>query len=154
MLVFPGPAPVRFDTPYLRLDPAQDRVGFRAPVTTELEVQVSPRGRRAVLTALTAALRRCLHGSGEPRCPQPSARSVPGSLTGRIVTPLAQSTRVSVGSAARGVLRVQGTASVTGTYTGLTFDNQQTKHSGTVSVPIAATAVAVPPARIAWTAPT
>jgi hypothetical protein len=151
-LLFPGAVPIRFDTPYLQLDPTQDSVAFGANPTTLVDVMASREGEKQAVSAVSAVLKACLAGHGDVRCPQPSERFVPGSLRGTVAAPLDR-LAVSVESGAAGVLGVTGSVRVTGTYRRLDFENRAAAGHGNVTLPIHARSYAVPPLAIAWTRP-
>lgn len=154
VLLFPGALPITFDTPYLQLAPGTSSVQLQSPVDTPLTVEVSTPGRAAVLTALRTAFTPCVIGtaSADPRCPLPTARSVPDSLRGTMVGAFAPDAKVTVDATSTGRIDVSGHVQVRGSYTELDFDDLPVSRSGTVSVPISATAYATPPLRLSWLA--
>ena len=151
-LFFPGALPITFDTPYLQLAPGTSSVQLQAPVDSPLTVEVSAQGRAAMLTALRTAFTPCVTGTpaADPRCPLPSARGVPGSLRGTIVGSFAPDAKVTVDAGSTGRIDVSGHVQVRGSYSELDFDDLPVHRSGTVSVPIAATAYAASPLRLTW----
>ncbi|MDP9094085.1 MAG: hypothetical protein M3N95_14435 [Actinomycetota bacterium] len=155
VLMFPGAIPIRFDSAYLQLSRATSSVPLTGPALTDVAVDITPQGRQAALTALAAALRPCLVGapSADPRCPMPSQRAVPDSLHGTLVGGLGAGTSVTVGADASGVLDISATPRVRGSYQLLDFNNIAVTQSGTVSVPVRASAYAVAPLRVQWLAP-
>jgi hypothetical protein len=155
-LVFPGAAPVTFDTPTLQLAEPGRVVRFADPAETELEVTVSPEGHRIVATAVAAALQSCLSApSPDPLCPlPPGSRVVPGTVRGTPTGAVANALSVTVGAGADGRLDVSGQVPVTGRYTQLTFDNQPTtKQLNRYPIRVRAHASAVAPQRIVWDTP-
>jgi hypothetical protein len=152
VLMFPGAIPIRFDTPYLQLSQATSSVQLTGPTVNDLVVEITPQGRQAAQTALAAAFRPCLAGapSADPRCPMPSQRAVPGSLHGTLTSGLGAGISVTVASDSSGVLDISATPKVLGSYQLLNFNNLAVTQSGTVSVPIHASAYAVAPLHIAW----
>jgi hypothetical protein len=152
VLVFPGAAPVRLDTPYLKLSAAQSGVDFDSGATTEVDVVVTDAGRRQADELVAANLLACVSGRGPRTCPLPDSRYVPGSLRGRLASAHPALT-VSVDDSAAGVIEVTGSASVVGTYRRLSFQNRVTGGQGSVVVPIRAQAYAVSPLRFSWTRP-
>jgi hypothetical protein len=85
-LLFPGALPVRVDTPYLELDPAEDYVAFGAQSTTPIVLQVSAAAGKD-LPAARRALRAWKHPRDDqgrhpgqpdrPRLAQPGRRAPP-----------------------------------------------------------------------------
>lgn len=155
VLLFPGALPLRFDTPYLELDPGTSSVRLSDGTDTPVDVQVSAAGRKAVTAAVRTALAECLGGgSVDPRCPVPSDRYVPGSLRGRLGPSAVSNLSLTVAPDPNGVIRISGRAiPVTGRYRVLDFENLPVTRSGTVKLPVAAQAVAVAPLRIGWSDP-
>jgi hypothetical protein len=153
-LLFPGPVPITFDTPYLQLAAGPDQVGFGTEGTVRVLVDVSPAGRQAAFRAARAALLACLHGIQDVRCPVPDARYVPGSLRGRVVGPLrASDFTVTVEDTGPGVLTASGKVLVQATYRRLGFTNRPVAGRGRVSLPFKVRGFAVPPLTMTWTTP-
>jgi hypothetical protein len=151
-LLFPGALPLRFDSGYLQLASGSRYLGFNSPTNTTLQVQVSPAGRQAVQAALSSALDSCFAGSGNPAstCPLPSARYVPGSLKGTVGNVSTDRLSVRVGKGPAGMLSVSGTATFTGSYERLAYDNVPKSGSGSITLPLHASAYAVAPLRLWW----
>ncbi|MCU1657467.1 MAG: hypothetical protein JWO57_2123 [Pseudonocardiales bacterium] len=154
LLLFPGALPIRFDTPYLELDPATSGVRLSGPDQTELTVQVSAAGRTAVDSAVAAGVRSCLGGAphADPRCPLPSDRSVPGSLRATVPANVAKSLVLSVARDARGVIQVTARLKLAGQYAELDFDNLPVIRKGAVTLSLQAKAFARTPILIDWQA--
>ncbi len=152
VLVFPGAAPVRLDSPYLQLSAAQSGVDFDSGATTEVDVVVSDAGRRQADELVGANLLACVSGRGPRTCPLPDSRYVPGSLRGRLVSAHPVLT-VSVADSAAGVIEVTGTASVVATYKRLSFQNRVTAGQGSLALPVRAQAYAVNPLTFSWVRP-
>ncbi|MGI8679274.1 MAG: hypothetical protein ACR2LX_11415 [Jatrophihabitans sp.] len=150
VLMFPGAVPIRFDSPYLTLKASDDLVSFASGPTADVYVDVSDAGEKAVITALTAALRPCLTGGKDPRCPQPTGRTIPGTVKAAPAGPVADKLSVDVGNDPEGTLDITGTVHVTGTYRSLGFDNRTNTKTGAFDVPVHATAYAVAPVQITW----
>ena len=135
MLLFPGALPVRFDTPYLRLDPATRAVGFG--VGRRLAVRIEAPGRpTGLLTARSAhALRACAAAGQLVDRParNPSPRYVPGSLRGRLAS-LRCTYRVT--SEAAGAIAITGTAFVRGSYRTLDYENVARTDRGRIVLPV------------------
>jgi hypothetical protein len=148
-LLFPGAVPVRFDTPFLQVDPSTAAVGFGGPATTDVRVEPTPAARAALTRQLTANLTRCVTAARpDPQCPLPSPRTVPGSLHGRIA-PSSFTFRVS--STAAGPITVSGTAICLGRYRTLSYDNVVRTVSGRVPLPADAMAYPVAPLTLHFT---
>lgn len=152
VLLFPGAVPVRFDTSYLQLSPAQAAVDFGAGPTTDVGVTVSDAGRRRAESLVAAAFLGCLSGRGDRSCPLPSDRYVPGSLRGALVATPPNLT-VTVGDQPTGVLEVAGDVAVVGTYRRLNFENRPSTGKGRVVVPVLASSFALAPLAFSWTRP-
>jgi hypothetical protein len=150
-LIFPGAVPITFDTPYLQLNAAEDSIGFGTQPDTEVFVEVSRAGRTAAVGAVGDALRSCLTGGADVRCPQPSERYVPGTLRGTLTEPLAGNLTVTLTDSPDGVLDVVGSQPVrASSFRRLTFTNQPVAGRGRVVLPVHARAFAVRPLTVAW----
>jgi hypothetical protein len=142
-LLFPGAVPVRFDNPYLQLDPATSSVGFAGPARVDVRVEPTPAARAALTRQLTSRLTTCVSAARpDPQCPLPTPRTVPGSLHGRIASP---SYTFRVSSAAAGAITVTGTAIFVGRYRSLTYDNVARSVRARVPLPVDAMAYPVAP---------
>jgi hypothetical protein len=153
LLIFPGAVPIKFDSPSLRLRPGARSVKLAAQPQTLLAGQLTEAGSGAVRAAVEIALRACLAGTkaADPRCPLPAARAVPGTL--RAIVSAADVRRAAVIELApspSGVVAVSGTIKLAGRYTALDFENQPVMESGTVSLPLTASAYATDPITINW----
>lgn len=151
VLLFPGAAPVRFDTPFL-VDGPSAGVRFGAGATVVRPV-LSRAGQLAAIGAASAALRRCLHpasGASSAACPLPSGRVMPGSVRGRPVTALGDHLHARLVAGPAGVLQVSGHAEVAARYQRLTFRNQVQAAHGRVRLPVRARGLAVPPLQLRW----
>jgi hypothetical protein len=146
-LLFPGAIPIEFDSPYLQLDPRFDTVRLGGADDTKLTVDVTAAGRTAIGRRLTAALRKCV-GAGVRAgrdCPLPSARVIPGSLSGALADHVADNLRYQVGRSPSGLISVSGTVPFHGTFRRLTFDNVPVVAHGSLRLPVTAYAYAVVP---------
>ncbi|HEV7193712.1 MAG TPA: hypothetical protein VGN35_10975 [Jatrophihabitantaceae bacterium] len=150
VLMFPGAIPMRFDTPYLQLEPSSGIVQLNSQANADLSVTVTPSGAAAVLAALQQALPACLAGApaAAPTCPRPSPRAVPGSLRGSLQGPLKPTISVATGSS--GMIDVTARATVDGSYQLLNFNNIALTERGRVTLPLQASAFAVSPIRLTW----
>jgi hypothetical protein len=150
VLLFPGMLPIRFDTPYLQLDPVADNVTLESLSTTYVHVELTGAGRAAMVSAVRAGIQQCVQGgAANAACPLPDERYVPHSVRGqlrgmRVVDVSLDST------AAAGVVRFEGTAPVTGSWQRLDFDNRQHTGHGTASLTIRAIAYATAPLQLQW----
>jgi hypothetical protein len=155
VLMFPGAVPIRYDSPYLELDPATASVSFASSSTTEVTARVSEAGRQAVTGALVDMITKCL--SDGPRaganCPQPETRYVPGTLRGTLVGDTARGLIIDLEATDVGRLDVSGHVRLRGHYRRLTFSNQPRTKSGRIELSVQATGFAVRPLRLAWGAP-
>ncbi|MGH8960547.1 MAG: hypothetical protein ACRDWT_04975 [Jatrophihabitantaceae bacterium] len=152
-LLFPGAVPVRFDTPYLQVAAGTGRVTFGTGHEVDLTVAVSAAGRRAVAGALAAGLSNCFTGTrADLRCPLPSDRFVPGSLSGRLAGSVADRMQLDVAATDSGLIDVSGTVPFVGTYRELDFNDIASTHRGTVQIPLASTTY-IKPIQLQWLAP-
>jgi hypothetical protein len=149
-LMFPGALPIRLDTPYVQLDPERSYVAFESPTTIGVDVEVSTAGRAAVRQAIRAKLRRCLAAAGDPTCPLPDERYVPGSISGTLKDDL-HNLSIELASDAVGTFDVDGSVAVSGRYQRLDFRNQPISGHGAVQLSVHATAYAVAPLTVRWT---
>jgi hypothetical protein len=146
--VFPGAAPITFDTPYLDLDPAQSTISFATESEIDVGVEVSAAGRRAARAAVTAALTRCVTSAPAVTCPVPSGRFVPGSLHGTISS--ANYTVTLDESAAAGVIDVTAQVPFRGSYRRLGFTNRARAGTGSATIDVHALAYAAAPLSVHW----
>ncbi|HEV7206703.1 MAG TPA: hypothetical protein VGN18_19015 [Jatrophihabitans sp.] len=152
--LFPGAVPIRFDTGYLELDPEHSAVTFAGDPTTQVFPRVSDAGERAVVAAVATALRRCLAGAADLRCPLPDGgRAVPGSVRGRLASDLTQGVSVDLADGAAGALKVTGDVKVHGSYRTLSFRNVTTTTTGIFTLPVLATTYARAPVVTSWDPP-
>jgi hypothetical protein len=155
MLLFPGAAPIRFDSVDLAVGPS-DGVTFGAHRPTVVRAVVSRTGRLAAIGAVTAALHDCLSptngqsASGNPACPLPPGRYVPGSVRGAPLGPPANHLHVRLAPSPAGVLEVTGRVRVRAHYRRLTFRNQVVAGRGRVTLPVRARGYAGNPLRLRW----
>jgi hypothetical protein len=154
VLLFPGAVPVAFDTPYLQLDPTRSSVGFGTGTDNDVTVPVSAAGRSAVGQALAAALKGCFAAAAPAAstCPLPSDRYVPASLAGTLVGDVPAAMRVGLAANSAGVIQIGGQIGFTGRYRVLDFNNIAVPKTGSVDLPLTATAYAVKPIVIRWSA--
>lgn len=150
VLVFPGAAPIRLDTPYLAIDSPTAEITFAAQPTTSLSAVVSARGERETKALALAALRACLAPNSDPRCPLPDARAVPATLRGALPANAADELTLSLGSDTVGRIEVRGDLPITGSYTVLDFDNVASVKRGPVTWTVRGTVVAVAPLTFSW----
>ena len=143
--LFPGAVPITFDTPYLRLSLATEMVRLGDTGAIELDAQLTGAATTILRAHLQSLLNACVKGASAPvSCPLPIGQFVPGSLNGRVA--LDKSSLVMdmnldpVGSVA-----ITGSATFTGKYRELAFDNVGTNHTGSLSLPIIAKAYVVAP---------
>lgn len=141
VLLFPGALPVRFDNPYLGLDPATAAVQPSTGPHTYVTVEPTALARSTMLGALTRMLTACEHRSGAA-CPQASGRIVPGSMQGRLLTPPGVTFGVK---GAAGQVTMIGTVTFVGRYDALTRDNVVQRHTGRLVLPVDASAYPVAP---------
>lgn len=152
-LVFPGAAPITFDTPYLELDPARDSIGFGSASQLDVAVRVSRKGRVAARAAVGQQLTTCLTTKPRVTCPLPSDRYVPGSLKGTLKQSALDALAITLGSSPDGVIELDGTVAFTGSYRKLSFANVAKNGRGTAGLKVHARAYAVAPLMIAWNSP-
>jgi hypothetical protein len=149
-LLFPGALPVTTDTRYLELVPTLDYASFGSASTVDLVVRVSEAGQRAFRAAVRTALRRCLARSGDPACPLPTNRYVPGSVSGRLTGSLGGLVDLDQSDPA-GLLTYAGRPTVIGSWQRLDFDNVPVPARGRVKLDVRASGYAVAPLQLRWT---
>jgi hypothetical protein len=151
-MLFPGALPIRFDTPYLRLDPYKDNVTFNDASSVAVYVETTDSARAAMTQAVRSALQRCVTGSPDPMCPLPNERYVPGSIRGVIAGSLRGSDIVVESLEPVGTLRFTGSATIAGRWQRLNFHNVRVTGRGRVELDIHAVAYATRPLRLRWVA--
>jgi hypothetical protein len=142
VLMFPGALPIRFDTPYLRVDPTTDSVQFGR---RRLDVRIEPTGaaRHALRARLRHQLQVCVRSAQTTiACPLPSPSTIPGSLHGRLS---AVRCTYTVTSEASGAVRISGNAFFVGQYRTLSYDNVPETHRGRLALPVQAVVYPVAP---------
>ena len=94
VLMFPGALPIRFDTPYLRVDPTTDSVQFAGPRRLDVRIEPTTAARHRVAARLRARTRglRAL-GAHVHRLPAAVAEHDPGQPARSACRPCAASTR-------------------------------------------------------------
>jgi hypothetical protein len=143
VLLFPGALPVRFDNPFLRLDPATATVAPSTGPRTDVTVEPTALARTRMRAALTRTLAACDHARRpDVTCPEVSERIVPGSLRGRL---LARRDITFGVRGAAGAVTMTGTVTFAGTYDALTRDNIVRSHTGRLVLPVDASAYPVRP---------
>lgn len=148
-VLFPGALPIRFDTPYLMLDPATSDVQFGAGSRLRVMIQPTAAARTRLVSELGTTLQACVSGApASADCPLPSPRYVPGSLHGRIVRAVTDDLTLEVSADAAGTISATGSVAFTGRYRLLTYQNVVQSRTGPLSLPISATAYAVAPLTI------
>jgi hypothetical protein len=152
VLVFPGALPIRFDSPYLQLDPVQDYVSFGTGQVVSVAVDITRAARDAVVAALASALRSCLTSQHpDPTCPLPDDRYVPGSIRAPLPSNIGDNLVIDLRSSPSGLLAISGAVTVKATYRRLTYANIAVAGKGSVQLAISATAYAVKPLHLKWT---
>jgi hypothetical protein len=150
-LVFPGAAPIRVDTAYLMVQDDSSVVTLSGGSDTAIAVGVSPAGAAAVRAALGTALRSCLAGlHPDPRCPLPSARTVPGSVRAALPANAVDALKIAVQPDSSGLVQVSGSLRLSGSYTDLDFDNVAHQHRGGFTLPVQAVSYATAPVALSW----
>jgi hypothetical protein len=153
ILMFPGAFPISFDTPYLGLSPTADHIDFSSPPSNDVDVEISPAGRAAILAAVTAKLQACLTGKGDVTCPLPGERFIPNSIRGTVPKSVGDQLTLRVSNAPTGELDIFGDVSVqASSYRQLTFSNQSQTGHGQVLLGINAHAYPFAPLTLVWTA--
>jgi hypothetical protein len=152
VLLFPGAAPVRFDTGNIALDDASAIVHLNQHGNLRMNVVATPAGRAAAQAAMVAAVTACLHGApiADPRCPLPDARAVPDSLRGKPSGAYASSLQVAVNAEDDGLFEVTGTVIVSGSYTKLDFNNIASTVRGKMRVNLDALFAVGKPSGVIW----
>lgn len=150
VLIFPGAAPIRLDTPLLSVDPDSAVITMSGSDDTTINVVPSEAGRAAAHRALAAALTSCVHADADPRCPLPSERSVPGSVRGTVSASAADDIAVVVTADPTGTLQMIGNVRVVGRYDVLDFDNVVSTKRGAFQLQVDARAYPRTPVTIRW----
>lgn len=154
VLLFPGAAPVRFDTPYLAVGPSGGSVAFGAPPTTVVRPVVTQAGRLAAAGAVSQALNRCVTAAQpDPACPLPTERFIPGTVHGQVLGRLSDDLHVRLRATPAGLLDIAGHAPVRVRYQRLTFRDRVVTGQERFALPVHAQAYAVAPLRIRWVGP-
>jgi hypothetical protein len=152
--LFPGAVPVVYDTPDLSQSPTSDLVSLSATGVLRVRAQLTDAGSDAVVQSLRAAMTACLgQGAQAPAsCPlTPTAdRAVPGSLRGTIATVDAPNPATLVTGDADGLVELDATISVTGTWSVLDFNNLAVKKTGTAVVPVTGRTYITAPQSVLW----
>lgn len=149
--MFPGAVPVTYLTPNLVLAPHSQVASFNNGGLLLVDATVSPAGRAALTSAVTAALRSCLTGRSATQhlCPAPHPGvAVPGSLRGRLTGSVGHALTVQFpGSDSE--IEVSGDVPVTGSYRRLDVNDIATSVT-TTTVPVDAHAYATNLNTIWW----
>jgi hypothetical protein len=149
VLLFPGAAPLAFDTPYLQEMPSSAGIDFQTGPTIEVSAEVSPAGKVRATSLVRAALQDCLRGQGAPGCPLPEGQYVPGTVHGTLDSKSPQLT-VDVGAGVTGTIEVTGQVGATATYRRLDFRNRSVSGEGTVQLTVRAESYATDPMNFVW----
>lgn len=148
VLLFPGALPINFDTPYLRVDPATRSVRFVGNRRLDVRIEPTRSADKLLAARLRTRLRTCVRpGSSSVACPQPSPRTIPGSLRGRL---LSVKCTFRVTSEASGAISISGSAFFRGSYRTLTYDNVPVTHRGRLTLTVDALAYPVKPLAVAF----
>jgi hypothetical protein len=152
VLFFPGALPIGFDTPNLYLKPPVV-VHLNGTLTTSIRPAVSPAGSQAIIRAIAADVSTCVSGTTSAAClaPDDPPGVVPGSVRGTIEGGLSD-LRIDVEPGANGLLQIDGTVDVNGTYQQLDFNNQPVRKTGPVQLEIKAQCYATSPDKLIWDA--
>lgn len=152
VLLFPGASPISLDTPNLMLAENSRTVHFSAPGPQVINVVVSSTGETTIDAAVNAAVTRCLTATTrDPSCPLPDDdRAVPGTLRGTVQGTDRSALSLQVMSNPDGRIEINGTLTVSGTYTRLDFDNMPQTKSGTAQLPLVGLCYATSPTTIVW----
>jgi len=149
--LFPGAVPIRFDTPYLALDPRHSSVGLSPQPTLAVGVEVSAAGKHTIAAALTKSITSCLdEHSARSACPLPDVRAVPGTVTGKLTGTVEGQATYTVDADPAGRIAVEGQIGVDGSYSALDFSNLAKKRTGTFTLPLDSSVYAVAPVRVVW----
>jgi len=154
LLVFPGAAPIRLDTPYLQVDAGSSVIALSSEEDTSISVDVSGAGRSAARAALASALAACVTrgSSADPSCPLPG-RVVPGTLQATLPANVTNSIGILVAPDSDGVLQLTGSIKVDGRYDSLDFNNVASPHRGVFTLKVNALAYAQSPITLRWQEP-
>ncbi len=143
VLMFPGALPIRFDTPYLRVDPTTDSVQFAGPRRLDVRIEPTTEARHRVAARIRAELAACVRSEHTSiACPLPSPSTIPGSLHGRLS---AVRCIYQVTSEASGAISVSGNAFFVGRYRTLSYENIPETQQGRLALPVQAVVYPVAP---------
>ena len=143
VLMFPGALPIRFDTPYLRVDPTTDSVQFAGPRHLDVRIEPTAAANHRVAARLRQELTACVRSVHTSiACPLPSPSTIPGSLHGRLTS---VHCIYQVTSEASGAISVSGNAFFVGRYRTLSYDNVAETHDGRLALPVQAIVYPVAP---------
>lgn len=148
--LFPGAAPIGFDTPYLEVSNRSDPVGLRTGAVTVVRPAVDRAGRFAVSVRLQRMLGNCL-SSGGVACPLPPGRVVPGSVRGRRVGALT-AVRVRLARSPLGIVSVRARAAVSARYRALDFRDVPIARQRRVTLLLHTSGYVMAPLRLSWRA--
>ncbi len=153
--LFPGALPLTLDTPALNVSADSRTIRFVAGTVHAVDIGVSPAGRAAVQTAVDGSLRACLAGTARPQalCPLPAdTRAIPGTLRSTKPGQPSASLSFRVTNDSDGQIAIDGQATVTGSYTTLSFDNVAQTKTGSTPVTLHGQCYASTPQTIVWRA--
>lgn len=155
--LFPGRAPVTYDTDLLEQLPSSDSITLASTGVLRVVAGLTESGRKVLTDSVTAAMTTCLAQAAQApaSCPlTPGAdRVVPGSLRGKVTVLTLSADPSLVSGNADGLVQVNGTFAVPGTWSTLDFDNLPVGQSGTAKVPVSARAYVTAPQTVSWMRP-
>jgi hypothetical protein len=152
VLVFPGAAPIRLDTPYLAVEPETSIVTLSGSNDTAIGITVSTAGRTAIRSVLQTQLQSCLTtgAKADPRCPLPTPRAVPGTVRATLPPNAADAVGMVVQADSSGLVQLTGKLPLNGTYTALDFNNIAHGYRGAFTLPVQALAYPGSPVVVSW----
>ncbi|MCW2528884.1 MAG: hypothetical protein JWM76_3744 [Pseudonocardiales bacterium] len=152
--LFPGGAPITYDTPLLEQGVGSDRIQLSSTGTLRVVAKPTDAGRDQLVRDLRAAMAGCLEQAAAAPAACPLAhgigRVVPGSLRGALTELTLSADPTLISSDADGLLQLDGSATVHGSWTTLDFNNLPVAASGDAIVAISARAYVSAPAAVAW----
>ena len=152
--LFPGAAPITYDSDLLEQDPASDPITLSSTGVLRVVPQLTAAGRQALADGMKSAMSTCLEQAAKapPTCPMTPAahRSVPGSLRGEVVGLNLAGDPSFLSGDADGMLQIEGTFTVDGNWATLDFDNLPVTRRGKATVPVSARVYVVKPDAVVW----
>jgi hypothetical protein len=152
VLLFPGALPLGTDNPAVHVNGGPSiQLGPGARQTSQVSVSLTQAAQDELRRSLSTALAGCLAGNLAPDCPAPrDSRPVPGSLRGTAL-PVSEPLRIGLGL--DGVIQLDGTVTVHGSWQVWDFNNQPVRRTGNTDLEVRASASIADLHTVYWSAP-